>query len=108
MSSSFPPPPPDNEEPPQASTDTPWQAPPGFQPGSGDLPAEVRSSPPPVPSNQPRPGAGRPLVEGPPDSVGPPISAGFFNTLAGIGWIGIGLVVLVVLVILLVVLIRVL
>lgn len=106
--SSYPPPPPDDEEPPQAPTYTPSQTPAGFQPGSAEPPAEMQPSGPPVLNNQPRPGAGRPLVEGPPDSVGPPISGGFFNTLAGIGWIGIGVVALVVLVILLVVLIRVL
>lgn len=60
-------------------------------PGSGDLPETTRREPPapadqlqPSAADQLRPGSGAPLVEGPPASVGEPISDRRINLLAGV------------------------
>ena len=66
------------------------------------------SAEPSVPTNELRPGAGQPLVQGPPASVGPPVSAGLFNLAGGIGCIALGAAALIVLVVLLVVLFKIL
>jgi len=82
-------------------------------------PPDEKLPEPPVPTNEPRPGAGQPLVDGPPASVGPPVSAHasfyvgvddaqVFNLAGGSGCVALGVGALVVVIILLVVLIRVL
>ena len=52
--------------------------------------ASPPSSDPSVGLGQPEPGRGRPLVEGPPMSVGDPIPEGTINRAAGIGALGLG------------------
>jgi hypothetical protein len=94
MSGNLPPPPPD-ETPPEPVPPVPGYASP--------------APPQPVlPTNEPKPGAGQPLVEGPPASVGPPVRANLFNMAGGIGCVALGVGALIVLVIVLVVLFRVL
>jgi hypothetical protein len=90
-------------EPPQGqpATPAPWQP-------AGDPPATRETQPPPTerdPANELQPGAGRPLVEGPPMSVDEPISEQAINrtaAYAGIGLLGVGLLVAVVLILVIV------
>jgi hypothetical protein len=46
------------------------------------------------------------MVEGPPASVGPPVSAGFFNAVGGVGCALMGLGALAVLILVIVVIVR--
>ena len=71
-------------------------------------PPDEKLPEPPVSNNEPRPGAGQPLVEGPPASVGPPVEAGVFNIAGGIGCVALGVGALIVLVILVVLVFKVL
>jgi hypothetical protein len=85
-------------EPPQGQppTPAPWQP-------TAEPPAEQRPEPAPAerrPENELQPGAGRPLVEGPPMSVDEPISDARINrtaAYAGLGLLGVGLIVALVL-----------
>ena len=91
----------------------PHGQPPAAQPPSAQPPAvpdraEAAERQPDAPAEQPaepelRPGAGRPLVEGPPMSVDEPISDSTINrtaAFAGIGLLGIGAIVVVVVLVL--------
>ena len=89
-------------------TDTTPSPPPDQRPEAlPPLPDSPRSEPA-VPTNELRPGAGQPLVQGPPASVGPPVQASLFNLAGGVGCVAIGVGALIVLAILLVILFRVL
>jgi hypothetical protein len=90
-------PPPPDEKPLEASEAGEFPPPPAEEPGPTG---------PAIPTNDPRPGAGQPLVQGPPASVGPPVPANVFNLAGGIGCVALGVGALIVLVILLVVLFR--
>jgi hypothetical protein len=90
-------------EPPQVQTPAPA---PAFPPGPSGPPPAVQpppAQPPPAvqpPKSDLQPGAGRPLVEGPPMSVDEPIADSSINrtaAFAGLGLLGIGLIVVVVL-----------
>ena len=89
-------------------TDTTPGPPPDHRPEAVPPPPGPPRSEPPVPTNELRPGAGQPLVQGPPASVGPPVQARLFNLAGGVGCVAIGVAALIVLAILLVVLFRVL
>ncbi len=85
-------------EPPEAQPPAPAPEPPVYQPPQ---PPPVYQPPQPPPAQQQpqgdlQPGAGRPLVEGPPMSVSEPISDSAINrtaAFAGLGLVGLGLVV---------------
>jgi hypothetical protein len=86
-------------EPPKGSqppTPAPWQ--PTAEPPAVQHPQPAPAERP--PESELQPGAGRPLVEGPPMSVDEPIAESTINrtaAYAGIGLLGIGLIVAVVL-----------
>ncbi len=95
-------------EPPQAQPPAPSQPPAAQPPAVGSPQPPAAQGPAQQPTDELQPGAGKPLVEGPPMSVGEPIEDTTINRAAGIAGVGLfGVAAIVVVLVLVVVLLAV-